>query len=353
MRSVTSARGGAEMTQPFVSGFSVGHSRLAISRWRTMLFAVATTLALVVIAAENGGYYPTTWNWSALVVAWVAAVVLCVREAVTLSRLELVSVGALFALTGWVALSGVWTASLPSTMLEAERDVLYPIGVLAAAAIFSRRSARRLLGAVAVAITLVCWYALATRIFPDRAGRFDPLAGYRLFRPIGYWNSLGLFAGMGMLLSLAFAARGRHLITRLLAAASLVVLAPTLYFTYSRGAWIVLAIGLVAAIALDTRRLQLITTALLVAPAPVVAVLVASRLRGLTHTESSLARATHDGHRLALVLIALAAGGAPLTWVHARMASTIRIGPRLRRAYAERHLAKESTLQPLEAAILG
>jgi O-antigen ligase/polysaccharide polymerase Wzy-like membrane protein len=122
--------------------------------------------------------------------------------------------------------------------------------------------------------------------------------------------------------------------TRLLAAASLVVLAPTLYFTYSRGAWIALTIGLIAAIALDTRRLQLITTALVVAPAPVVAVLVASRLRGLTHTDSSLARATHDGHRLALVLIALAAGGAALTWAHGRLASTFHIGSRVRRAYA-------------------
>jgi O-Antigen ligase len=322
------------MAEPFASHLSLGRSRLAVSSWRTMFFAVATTLALVVIAAESGGYYPTTWNWSALVIAWIAAVVLAVREAITLSRLELVSMGALFALTAWVALSSLWTASLPSTMLELQRDVLYPIGILAALAIFGRRSARRLLGAVAIAITFVCWYALATRIFPERAGTFDPLAGYRLFRPIGYWNSLGLLAGMGMLLALGFAARGRHLITRLLAAASLVVFAPTLYFTYSRGAWIALAVGLVAAIALDARRLQLITTALVVAPAPVVAVLVASRLRGLTHTDSSLARATHDGHRLALVLVALAAGAAALTWAHGRLQRSIALGSGVRRAYA-------------------
>src|SRR5207249_9481586 len=127
-----------------------------------------------------------------------------------------------------------------------------------------------------------------------------------------YWNALGLYAAMGMLLALGFAARGRYLITRLLAAASLVLLAPTLYFTYSRGAWIVLGIGLVAAIAFDAARLQLVTTVLVVAPAPVVAILAASRLRGLTHTDSPLARATHDGHRLALVLLALAAVGAAL-----------------------------------------
>jgi hypothetical protein len=334
MRSVTSPRGGVGMVEPFVSDFPIGRAHVAVQAARTLFWPAATTLALVVIAAENGGYYPTTWNWAALVIGWVAAVALAVRETVTLSRLELVSIGALLAIAGWVALSGVWTASLPSTVLEVQRDVLYPVGVLAAVAIFGRRSVRRLLGAICVAITLVSWYALATRIFPDRAGTFDPIAGYRLFRPIGYWNSLGIFAAMGALLALAFAARGRHLLTRLLAAVSLVVLAPTLYFTYSRGAWIALALGLLTAIALDTRRLQLITTALVVAPAPIVAVLVASHLRGLTHTDSSLTRATHDGHRLALVLVALTAAAAALTWGQGRLATTVSIGSRVRRMYA-------------------
>src|SRR5205823_474327 len=281
----------------------------------------------------NGGYYPTTWNWSALVVAWVVAVVLSVRDALRLGRLELVTIGALFALVGWVALSGLWTESLPSTVREVERDVLYPIAVLAPAAVFGRRSRRRLLAAVCAAITLVSWYALATRIFPDRIGTFESVAGYRLFRPLGYWNALGIFAAIGMLLALAFAARGRNLGTRSVASASLVVLAPTVYFTYSRGAWIALAIGLVTAIALDARRLQLITTTLVAAAAPTAAVLVASQLRGLTHLNSSLARATHDGHRLAFVLLVLAVVGAALMWAQTRIEMSVSVPPAIRRAY--------------------
>jgi hypothetical protein len=323
----------AEVTQPFVSDFSRGRGQTAVLGLRKLAWPVATSLLLVIIAAENGGYYPTTWNWTAIVIAWVAAAVLCVRDAVRLSRLELVTIGALFAVVGWVALSGLWTDSLPSTVREVERDVLYPVGVLAAAAVFGRSSARRLLGAVLAAITLVSWYALATRIFPDRAGTFDSIAGYRLFRPLGYWNALGIFAAMGMLLALAFAARGRHLGTRLVASAALVILAPTVYFTYSRGAWIALAIGLVTAIALDARRLQLITTTLVVAAAPTAAVLIASQLRGLTHLNSSLARATHDGHRLALVLLVLAVVGAALMWAQSRLETSFSPPPAIRRAY--------------------
>jgi hypothetical protein len=334
LRSATTSRQGLHLAPPLTSDFSAGFPRAGILGLQRLFWPFATTVALIVLAAENGGYYATTWNWGALIIAWVAAAALVTSEVVKLSRLELVTIVALFALTGWVALSGFWTASLPSTMLEIQRDVLYPVGVLAAAAVFGKQSSRRLLGAVCVAIALVSWYALATRIFPDRVGTFDPISGYRLFRPIGYWNGLGLYAAMGTLLALGFAARGRHLITRLLAAASLVLLASTLYFTYSRGAWIAFGTGFVVVIALDARRLQLVTTALVVAPAPIVAVLVASRLRGLTHTDSPLSRATHDGHRLALVLVVLAALGIVLRLAQDRVAAHLTARPGVRRAYA-------------------
>jgi hypothetical protein len=327
-------RQGATSAEPFASQFSAGRTGLAALRLDRIFWPSATALTLMAVASQNGGYYATTWNWAALVVAWVGVVVLSVRDTVTMSRLELVTIGALFAFVGWVALSGLWTDSWPGTLREVERDVLYPVAVLVAAVVFRGRSSRRLLGAVCVAITLVSWYALATRLFPDRAGTFDPIEGYRLSSPIGYWNALGVFAAIGMLLALAFAARGRLLATRLLAAASLVVLATTLYFTYSRGGWIVLGIGLVAAIALDVRRLQLITTLLVVAPGPTAAVLIASQLRGLTHLDSPLARATHDGHRLALALVLLACAAAALRWLQSWIGSMVSFGPRARRVYA-------------------
>src|SRR5581483_2109629 len=82
-----------------------------------------------------------------------------------------------------------------------------------------------------------CAYGLLTRLFPERAGYVDTIAGQRLEAPLGYWNALGLFAAIGLLL-----------------AAGLV--APTLYFTFSRGGWVALAAGLAALVALDRRRLQ-------------------------------------------------------------------------------------------------
>src|SRR5262249_47712280 len=57
----------------------------------------------------------------------------------------------------------------------------------------------------------------------------------------------------------------------------------------------------------DPQRLRTITAALVFVPAPAAAVAIASRSYPLTHPHSALARAAHDGHRLALVLLGLAA----------------------------------------------
>jgi O-Antigen ligase len=85
---------------------------------------------------------------------------------------------------------------------------------------------------------------------------------------------------------------------------------PTLYFTFSRGAWLAGFAGLLVLVALDSRRLQLAATALCVLPWPALGVALASRSHALTRQSSILPSAAHDGHRLALELVVLAAGAA-------------------------------------------
>ena len=170
------------------------------------------------------------------------------------------------------------------------------------------RSVPQLLGGVLAGIVLDSSYALGTRLFPPgSAGSTRSSYDYRLSAPITYWNGLGLFATIGLLLALGFAARGRRLLTRGLAAATLPLLAATSYFKFSRGAWYALAVGLAAAVAVDPRRLQLIANALVLAPWTLLAIVQVRRESGLVVVDSTLMQATHDGHRLAPVLLALAA----------------------------------------------
>ena len=113
---------------------------------------------------------------------------------------------------------------------------------------------------------------------PDRLGQFDPTAGYRLSAPVGYWNALGILAVLGIILAFGLVFRARP-VPGVLAAVSLLVLFPTVYFTYSRGAWLALAAGMAVALALDPRRLQLGFVGVVLGISPAVAVVTAVPIR--------------------------------------------------------------------------
>ena len=116
-----------------------------------------------------------------------------------------------------------------------------------------------------------------TRLFPERLGTTDLTAGYRLEAPLGYWNALGIFTVMGILLGAGIRCpRAASADPRGSRRGTTVVLVPTMYFTFSRGAWLSLGVALIVLVALDRRRLQMITTVLVVAPWPVIAVWRAS-----------------------------------------------------------------------------
>jgi hypothetical protein len=139
---------------------------------------------------------------------------------------------------------------------------------------------------------------------------------------------------MGTLIALGFAARARTTAARAAGAAVVVVLLPTLYFTFGRAAWIALAVGLSAALAVDPRRLQLIATFLAVGLAPAIAVLLASQETGLTHAGTPLAQAARDGHRLALFLMLLMVGNAAIAAGFEYVARRIDVRPVARRTFA-------------------
>jgi hypothetical protein len=306
----------------------VDRARAAAPGW---LLAFAFIL---VLGAKSGGYWPTTWGWGALVLLTVCAFTLVVRADVRLNALEAATAITFLALLCWGLLSALWNTSATQPLLQSQRTLLYAASVLAPLLLIRSASYRALLSGVWPAVTLVCGYSLLTRLFPERLGSIDDLAGYRLSQPLGYWNAVGIFAAIGALLALGIAARGGNPIIRASAAASLLVLLPTLYFTFSRGAWIALAAGLLAAVILEPRRLQLITTLLVVGSWPALAVWRASRSDPLTHQHAALTAASHAGHRFALVLLGLAAAAFVATLLFAVAERLLQFPRSVRVAYA-------------------
>jgi hypothetical protein len=267
--------------------------------------AVLAFVAATAVSAANGGYFPTEWGWSAIALLLVAGTGIVVRSRLPLGRLEWTMLGALAAFTGWVALSITWSTSSAQPVLETERDVVYVATVAVLVVVASRRSLPWIAGAVLAATYSVSAFSLATRLVPDAVGSYDSSGQYQLATPFGYWNALGLFVTIGLLLAVGFAAHGRPTLLRATAAAALVPLACTLYFTFSRGAWLAVAAGAVVALALDPARLRTVAILLALLPAPALAVLAASRSHALTHAGAPLAAAARDGHRVAVVLVVL------------------------------------------------
>jgi O-antigen ligase/polysaccharide polymerase Wzy-like membrane protein/tetratricopeptide repeat protein len=289
--------------------------------------ALGLAVALVIggLAFANGGYFPVSWGWAALALLWMTAVALAFDVASEAGSLERRFLGAGAGLAGWIFLSLLWTASVPRTILEGQRMVVYLGAAMAGVLLLRRSSVTALLVGIWAAITVTSGYGVLTRLFPDRFGSYDPVSGLRLSDPVGYWNAFGILAAMGALVALGLAARSGPAV-RCVAGGSTVVITLALYFTFSRGGWIALFAGLAAAMTVDRRRLQLITTALVLAPWCAITIWVASSSSALTRQGATVAAAVRDGHGLAAVVIAMIAAAAlaalALDWLGATFSPT-------------------------------
>ncbi len=296
--------------------------------------AVVVGGAIVGLGATNGGYFPASWGWSALLFSWSALLALLVRGRISLTRAELAFVTAIAALLAWTALSLVWTWSTTSTMYEVERTLVYATFVVTLPLLAARAHVEAVLAAILAASVALCFYGLATRLLPGRLTSFDPIATYRLSKPIGYWNGMAAVSAFGSILAIGIAARARSAIASAAAAASLVVLVPTLYFTFGRGGWLALLVGLAAVIAIDPARLQFTTTLLVIAIWPALALWRSHRAKGMTSDFAPLRAAESDGVRLAWTLAILAVAALVTTALYATVARRTTVGARVRRAWA-------------------
>ena len=262
--------------------------------------------AVVGLSTAQGGYFATSWSWASTALLWCVGVWAVASGRTEAGRLDVALVALLTALTGWVGLSVAWSVAPALSVLEVQRALVLVAGVAGVLVLARREHVGLLIGTLLAAITGVSTYAVATRLFPEQLGSFDPIAVYRLSEPIGYWNGLGIFSAMGLVVALGVVADGDNPWSRVLAGASTPILATSLYFTYSRGSWLALVVGLSAAALVTPHRLRFLAALLVLVPAGI-GVLTASRADALTTSASDLASAADDGRRLALVLVGLTA----------------------------------------------
>jgi tetratricopeptide (TPR) repeat protein len=172
------------------------------------------------------------------------------RDDMRVSLLGLAFLGSVAAVVAWTAISIGWSISIPRTVSEIERGLIYVSGVTALL-VLARSRAALLAGALA-GVTLVCVDALVLYRTSQAPDRFE---GTLLFRPVGYANGLAALAAIGLPLALWLSVRMTRLSGRALAAASASPLAAVLVLTHSTGAYFALSLSLALGLLLEQERI--------------------------------------------------------------------------------------------------
>ena len=210
-------------------------------RWVSLAALLLVPGALTAFFAFNaGGFFPGT---VAVACSWIA-VLLALRFAAARRPLEgagpalVVAVVALGCFAAWTLASAGWSDAPGRARVEYDRALLYGLTLVLFATVgYSARRLSLALYGVAAAIVAACVTSLAAVLLPEVAEVVVTFHPDRLSHPLTYWNALGIFAGVGVILCGHLATSDRHpAIVRVLGAAALPILAPVLYCTFSRGA---------------------------------------------------------------------------------------------------------------------
>ena len=199
-------------------------------------------LLLFWLAYDNGAYGLASRSTLAIAVWWgfIVAIAFGLLPRTRVPRAAMLVGGLIAALALWTFASLLWSSNVEATFEEFNRVSLY-LGVFIVVVLVSRRSnLGRFADGLALAVTGVAAVALISRLFPGSFPEGDlptflPGTVTRLSFPLGYWNGLAIFLGLGvpLLLRLALVARGS--LVRGLALAPMPVITAAVYLTSSRG----------------------------------------------------------------------------------------------------------------------
>jgi O-antigen ligase len=286
--------------------------------------------ALIVFLGFNaGGYFPGTPAVAALVLTQILLVrILQARHPFQgLSPLALLAIGALGCYAALTLASGIWSHSMSRALIEFDRAWLYLLVlVLFASVRASAANLRWLVRGLVLGISIVCVAGLLTRLLPDVWPTAPGVSNERLSYPVTYWNTLGLLAALGIVLAFHLSCSlGERRSVRVLAAGVLPLLAATLFFTFSRGAMLAGAIGLVVYV-LVARPRGLLSAVPAILPATSALMLVCYDANLLDTVDPTTPAAVAQGHRVALV-----AGICVLVCAAARLLFAVTLDPKLRR----------------------
>ncbi len=295
--------------------------------------------ALIVFTGFNaGGSFPASTAIAAVVLTQILLirVVQAPRPFAGLAPSTLIAIAALALYALLTLVSASWSHSNSRALVEFDRAWLYLlILVLFGSVRPSAQHLRWFVRSLVLGMSVVCLAGLISRLLPDVWHTAPNVANQRLSYPVTYWNTLGLLAALGVILAFHLACNlGERRVVRVLAAAALPLLAVTLFFTFSRGAIVAGAIGLVVYL-LVARPKGLLSGALASAPGTAVLLVIAYHANLLDTIDPTTPAAVTQGHR-----VALAAGICAAVCGGLRLLFAVVLDPRLGRTSRPRMSAR-------------
>jgi len=212
-----------------------------------LLFGTALAIVLAVIGLRSGGGLslgPTTKLEMTLDIAGGLLAALAALAAVARRMWGAVTVAFFAVLLALTAISIAWSVDASDTWLEVSRTASY-VAVFGAGVVLVRIGGiwwEAVLGAVIASTTVICGYAILTKVFPGALAPDEVYA--RLREPYGYWNAVGLTAALGVPPTLWLGARRTgHAAVNAIAWPVTGVLLLTILLAYSRGSLLAVAVG--------------------------------------------------------------------------------------------------------------
>lgn len=294
------------------------------------LVAAGLLAAPVALAFSSGGFFDDARLWALAAVAGLL-LVCALTEPFPLPRGRGAAgaLGALGLSVAWTWISTGWSPLHDAARADVERLLLYLAFLIAGTVAWRGRSpARWAEVGVAAGALVVTLYGLSGRLVPwlvDLSASVS--AGGRLEQPLTYWNAQGALAALGAVLCARIAGdRTRGPGLRMLASAAVSPLLIGLYLSFSRGAVLALACGMLVLLACAPTWTQLRALAISLEAAGV-AVIAAALSPAVRALEGSDGARDAEGAVVLVVLVACMGAAAAVTAIAARAEAADRLLP--------------------------
>lgn len=310
--------------------------RRALSGDAALALGLAAGVAAVAFVTTGGDALgPNTWTEIVLTIigAGLAIAVMVIGAPGRAWGGATVALFAVFA--GLTAASISWSVQPNNSWIEAGRTLSYLAVFVGGAAIARLLPSRwaAIVGAVALAATVISAYALLVKVFPATLDANDQFG--RLQAPFQYWNATGLIAALGLAPCLwAGARRERARALRAFAVPAVSILLTVIVLSYSRGALLVAAIGLAFWFATVPLRLRGALVLILGSIGAGALTIFALATAALTHDQVALHSRTHAGHAFGVVLVLVLALATVAGVIAAYAIDRVTLPERLRRRVA-------------------